>query len=343
MKNNSILMGGKEIKLNGINWFGMNTPTRTVHSLWQAPLDDYIAVLTKYQFNAVRLTLSANVMLNLHKLGLKDEGAVSKNPEMAGMTVGQHLDDLVARLEKAGILVMFNLHRMNGNKDGSEENAIDIGPLWYTEEYPEEKIIEAWVTLTKRYVNAPNVFAMDIKNEPHGATWGDGNPKTDWRMFCQKIGNIIHEINPKVLIGCAGITSPGGRWSDSVGDAETKPVILKLANKVFYTPHFYILTQTEAEMSAYLDKCVGNLAKNVGSVIVGEWGWDENDVNDVKWAEQYMAYMKKAGLTNQFYWTLNENAGMNHGILVEGGVKVKEEKVAALKTLQGEGLPISFG
>jgi endoglucanase len=224
---------------------------------------------------------------------------------------------------------------------GEGSNDEDIGPLWYTDAYPEAKIIEAWIALTKRYVNAPHVFAMDIKNEPNKATWGDGDPKTDWPAFCQRVGDAIHAINPNVLIGVAGKTEKV--WSDHVGDAETKPVLLKIPDKVFYTPHFYIVPgQSESEMTAYLDKCVGNLAKANRPVLVGEWSWDEKKPEEVEWANRYMAYMSKAGLTNQFYWTLNESAKMNHGILFEKTIKVKEDKVVALKKLQGEATKITF-
>ena len=43
-----------------------------------------------------------------------------------------------------------------------------------------------------RYLSAWNVFAVDLKNEPHdAATWGDGNPKTDWRLAAQRLGDAV--------------------------------------------------------------------------------------------------------------------------------------------------------
>jgi endoglucanase len=167
-------------------------------------------MLKKCGFNSVRLTLSANVMLNLDSL--KVNGAnESLNPGINSMTAGQHLDDLVERLAKEDILVMLNLHRMTGEGD----NAEDIGPYWYSTAYPESRIMEAWVNIAKRYVNKPNVFAMDIKNEPHGSTWGTGDTSTDFANFCQRVGNAILQVNPNVFIGVAGVTKCV--WSDSVG------------------------------------------------------------------------------------------------------------------------------
>lgn len=43
-----------------------------------------------------------------------------------------------------------------------------------------------------RYLGAWNVFAVDLKNEPHdSATWGDNNMRTDWRLAAERLGNMI--------------------------------------------------------------------------------------------------------------------------------------------------------
>ncbi len=336
-KGGKILMGNQEVKINGINWFGFNTPINSVHSLWQTSLDEYIKILVDNKFNAVRLVMSAKVMLNLdtEKVNGANE---DKNPGINGMTAGDFLDELVDRLADAGILVMLNLHRFTG--EGSNEE--DIGKVWFNEAYPQDKIIEAWVTVARRYIGSPNVFAMDIKNEPWGSKWGGGDPKTDWPAFCQKVGDAIHAVNPKVLIGVAGVTEIV--WSDNVGGAEKAPIKLKLPDKVFYTPHFYTIFKykPDADFKSYMDKCVGNLVKSGATVIVGEWGWDETNAEDVKWMEQYVAYMNSIQLANSFYWALNENAGLNHGILKTGSSTVKIDKIAYIQLSSPDPTKLSF-
>jgi aryl-phospho-beta-D-glucosidase BglC (GH1 family) len=335
-KGGKIMMGSQEVNLSGINWFGFNTSMNSVHSLWQTSLDDYIKILVDNKFNAVRLVMSAKVMLNLDT-EMVNGASEDKNPGINQMTAGEFLDDLVDKLAAAGILVMLNLHRFTG--EGSNEE--DIGEVWYNDAYPEDKIIEAWVTVAQRYVGSPNVFAMDIKNEPHGSQWG-GDPKKDWPAFCQKVGDAIHAVNPKVLIGVAGVTEVV--WSDNVGAAEKAPVKLKLPDKVFYTPHFYNIFKykPDADFKAYMDKCVGNLVKSGGTVIVGEWGWDETNAEDVKWMEQYSAYMNSIQLTNSFYWALNENAGLNHGILKTGSSTVKSDKIPLIQKVSPESTKLTF-
>ena len=46
--------------------------------------------------------------------------------------------------------------------------------------------------ITCRYLGAWNMFAVDLKNEPHdSATWGDNNMRTDWRLAAERLGNMI--------------------------------------------------------------------------------------------------------------------------------------------------------
>ncbi len=332
-----IYFGGSEIKIRGINWFGLNTGTHCVHSLWSTGLDEYISVLKRTGFNAVRLVLSAKVMLNLDSLAVSSVNE-ALNPGVSGMTAGQHLDDLVDRLGRAGILVMLNLHRMTGEGD----NAEDIGPYWYSGEYPEARIVEAWIAVAKRYAAAQNVFAMDIKNEPHGATWGTGDIGTDFAAFCERVGNAVLAVNPRVLIGVAGVTKCV--WSDSVGQAVARPVKLSVADKVFYTPHFYNVYRwwPTVDFKAYMDECVGNAVRAGLPVIVGEWGYNEGDSSDLRWLADFTAYLKALAVENCMYWALNENAGDNHGILAPGGAVVKEDKIAVIQRVTPGASSLSF-
>jgi aryl-phospho-beta-D-glucosidase BglC (GH1 family) len=338
-RNGKIYMGpdAREIKINGINWFGLNTGTYSVHSLWITPIDEYISILKRGNFNAVRLTLSAHIMLNLDSLKI-DGVNETVNPGMSGMTAGRHLDDLIERLARAGILVMLNMHRMTGKGD----NAEDIGPLWYSDAYPQDRIVEAWVAIAKRYVNRPNVFAMDIKNEPHAATWGTNDPNTDFAAFCERVGNAILDVNPNVLIGVAGVTKCV--WSDSVGPASNRPVVLNVPDKVFYTPHFYNVYKywPNVNFQQYMDECVGNVVRDGLPVIVGEWGYNETDESDMRWLADFTKYMNQLGITNGLYWAINENAGEHHSILEAQSSKVKEFKLKAIRDVSPHSTAMAF-
>lgn len=39
-----------------------------------------------------------------------------------------------------------------------------------------------------------NVFAIDLKNEPHGeASWGDSHPATDWNKAAERIIQVMRQ------------------------------------------------------------------------------------------------------------------------------------------------------
>ena len=57
--------------------------------------------------------------------------------------------------------------------------------------------------LAQRYASNPAVIGADLHNEPHGsATWGDGNPATDWRLAAERAGNAILAANPELADHC---------------------------------------------------------------------------------------------------------------------------------------------
>ena len=324
-KEGKLYQNSKEIQLRGINWFGCETGSYSPHALWAQSLDTYIQILKNNGFNAVRMTLSAEVMLNLDGITVNSVDG-SLNGGMDKYNAGHLLDTVVQKLKTAGILVMFNMHRMKPSEDISE--------LWYTSEYPETKVIQAWQALTKRYINSQNVFMMDIKNEPHGGSvWGGSNPQVDWAAACERIGNAILSINPKLLICVAGVTKD--IWGDDVSGAILRPVKLSVANKVVYSPHCYkhwrYPTVDGFDNTKYFDTIFGNLHKKKGCVIMGEYGYNDNDELDVKWVNELAAYMNNIGLTNSFYWCLNANGSGNQGILKEDWKTVNNTKMLLIK------------
>lgn len=326
VKSGKIFFNSQEIRLKGINWFGAETDTRCVHALWESNLDELISVMKRNNFNAVRLTVSAETMLGLDTLKVSGVNS-DKNKGLDNMTCGQLMDVVVKKLKDAGILVMFNMHRMKPFEEISE--------LWYTTEYPESKVIQAWCNLAQRYRNSPNVFAMDIKNEPHGkCSWG-GPSETDWATACERIGKEIHKVSPKVLICVAGVTMD--IWGDDVDGARTRPVKLAVPNKVFYSPHFYkhwrFPNKEGFSHIPYLDRCMGKLIKAGECVVVGEYGYDHTDSLDTQWVKEFANYLKSNKLENAFYWCLNFNGALNHTILEKDWKTVLNQKMAIINDI----------
>ncbi len=69
-------------------------------------------------------------------------------------------------------------------------------------EYTEEDSIKAWEVMMDRYAGAYNVFAADLRNEPHGlASWGESHPLTDYNAYYERLINRLAARYPNWKVG----------------------------------------------------------------------------------------------------------------------------------------------
>ena len=53
-----------------------------------------------------------------------------------------------------------------------------------------------------RYAGAYNVFAADLRNEPHGlASWGESHPLTDYNAYYERLINRLAARYPNWKVG----------------------------------------------------------------------------------------------------------------------------------------------
>lgn len=110
----------------------------------------------------------------------------AENPDLVGKTGLDVLEVLVEKAARRGLLIMPDYHRIRA-QDG-------ISELWYDGEYPESEVINLWGKVLDRIGKKWNVFAIDLKNEPHGAaSWGQGRD-TDWNQAAER---MIKALGPK--------------------------------------------------------------------------------------------------------------------------------------------------
>lgn len=123
-------------------------------------------------------------MIRDNKPQTNANGAV--NPDLVGKSGLDVLEALVVKAARRGLLIMLDYHRMRA-QDG-------ISELWWDWEYPESEVIKLWNRLLDRLGRKWNVFAIDLKNEPHGvASWG-WQADTDWNQAAEK---MIKALAPK--------------------------------------------------------------------------------------------------------------------------------------------------
>ena len=338
-KQNSFFHGDKKIVIKGVNWFGFETEVYCLHGLWSVSMKSILDFIQKNEFNALRIPFSAEVALDLDKIKCKSINT-SVNPDLADFSAGQLMDKLVDACHRRGILIMFDLHRFVGEGKITE--------LWYDNElgYTEDKVIEAWKNIVKRYAKYPNVFAVDLKNEPHGkATWGNQNPATDWNKAAERIGNAILEVNPKLLIVVEGVQLVDGVnswWGGNLIGIRNHPIKLKIPNKLVYSPHTYGPSVAKqpyfeessfpANMEAIWNRDFGFVEKDaLGTLILGEWGgWMKSENKDDVWQNTFGEYLAKNNI-DFFYWCLNPNSGDTGGLLEDDWITPVQSKLDLLK------------
>jgi endoglucanase len=78
--------------------------------------------------------------------------------------------------------------------------------LWYDASITETKVLASWTALTKKLCGQWNVFAADLQNEPHSASWGkDMGHGSDWGHAAERIGNHVLKQCPRWMIMVEGV------------------------------------------------------------------------------------------------------------------------------------------
>jgi aryl-phospho-beta-D-glucosidase BglC (GH1 family) len=344
---------GNAVRIAGVNWFGLETTNFAPHGLWARSYTDMMDQMKQLGFNTIRLPFSDQ----LFDPGSTPNGIdFSKNPDLQGLSGLQILDRIVAYAGQIGMRILLDHHRSEAGS-GAEGSG-----LWYTSAYPESRWISDWTMLATRYAGNPTVIGADLQNEPHGpATWGSGDPSTDWRLAAERAGNAILAANPNWLIVVEGIETAGSGsywWGGNLSNAGAYPVQLNLAGRLVYSPHDYpasVYPQTwfsdpsyPANLPSVWDKNWGYLYRQgTAPVLLGEFGSKLATTSDVQWANAMVEYLKGDldgnGTVdipaNQFgpswtWWAWNPNSGDTGGILQDDWTTVNANKVSLLAPVE---------
>ncbi|MEO7426374.1 MAG: glycoside hydrolase family 5 protein [Fibrobacteria bacterium] len=347
----------KEVRLTGVNWFGLETSNLSPHGLWARDWKGMLLDVRDMGFNCIRIPYcdkifepgavagSITTFGTEPKLGILN-GSI--NADLQGKSPLEILDIIVDGCGKLGLKVILDNH--SRAPDGYIEEKI-----WYTAKVPEEKWIANWVAMATRYKGNSTVIACDLDNEPHGSTasggaqWGTDDPAFDWRLAAQKCGNAVLQANPDVLIIVEGVEQVGSKsywWGGNLTGATSDPITLSKPEKLIYSAHEYgpeVFAQpwfTDAafpgNMTAIWDANFGYLSKNGTSpIFVGEFGLRDAKSNDGKagiWMENFLKYMGTG--YSWTFWCLNPNSGDTGGLLASDWRTPEQWKLDLLKPYQ---------
>jgi endoglucanase len=328
----------QEVQLTGVNWFGMETSAFAPHGLdvrnWQTMLDQMVQA----GFNTIRFPFSNQFLDDPDN---QPQGINYRlNPDLRGLHGLSLLDRLVEGARERGLKVILDRHRPTA--DGQSD-------LWYTDEVPESRWIADWVMLARHYRGNDTVIGADLHNEPRGpATWGTGDPRTDWRLAAERAGNAILKVNPDWLIIVQGIEEYQGDWywwGGNLEGAAQFPVDLNRPDKLVYSTHDYgpeVYPQSWFWASdfprnmdriweqhwAYLQQ------EGQAPVLVGEFGGRSvgSGVEGV-WMRELIAFMKEYGFSYTF-WAWNPDSWDTGGLLEDDWKTLDQAKLEQLASYQ---------
>jgi endoglucanase len=326
------------VGLSGVNWFGFETSEHAPHGLsvrrWQEMLDQ----IKSYGYNVIRLPFSNAVL----KPGVKPTKIdYTLNADLQGLSSLEVMDKIIAGAEARGLKIILDNHRSTYGA-GPESNG-----LWYTKDYPESQWISDWKQLVSRYRDSAAVIGVDLRDEPHGACWGCGDPSKDWRLAAEKAGNAVLAINPNLLIIVEGVTQYNDQytwWGGNLMGAKQYPVRLSLRNRLVYSTHEYaqsIHPQDWFNDPNYPDNLPGVWEKywgyliqeNRAPVLIGEFGTRYETEKDRQWLQAFQTYIQTHHLSWTF-WSLNPDSPDTGGLLLDDWSSVDQAKQTILKQIQ---------
>ncbi|MCW2240184.1 cellulase family glycosylhydrolase [Azospirillum canadense] len=340
---------GNAVKLTGVNWFGAEGYAFAPQGLWQDSYQHIMDQMLKEGFNTIRLPWS-DAMLDSGRMPTGID--YSKNPDLQGKTSLEVFDKIIDYADKTGMKIILDHHR-SGDGASANENG-----LWYTDQYPESKMIANWKMLAERYADNPSVVAADLHNEPHGqATWGDGNQATDWHAAAERIGDAIQTVNKNWLMIVEGVEQYNGNtywWGGNLQGVQDHPVDLTVDNKLVYSVHDY--PPSMAGFGWFGDSNFPNnmddvwtknwgyvVQKNIAPVLVGEFGTKLESSQDQQWLSSMVKYMDgdynldgKSDLAaghegvSWTYWAWSPGSGDTGGIMTDDW-SINQSKMTALQ------------
>jgi endoglucanase len=326
------------VHFRGVSWFGLETTDFVPHGLWARPMGQLLDLIKTMNFNMLRVPWSSQ-LLDPGSVP-KPDGLMQFNPELVGLTGIEIMDRLVTAAAQRGLYVILDHHRATAG------SAI---PLWKDAKYDDLRFIEDWRKMASRYLDTPAVVGCDLHADLRDpATWGDGNPDTDWRAAAERAGNAILGVNPRLLIIVEGVERAGGAYywrGGNLRGVRALPVELVYSGKVVYgTQDFPASVGDQPPGGAtwltdmtfptnlpgvWEDNWGYLVTTRTAPVLVAAFGTELMTDADREWLSKFAKYISDRQL-DFAYWSLNPNSTYTGGVLNQDWMNPRGDLLAAL-------------
>ncbi|MFT3924656.1 MAG: glycoside hydrolase family 5 protein [Myxococcales bacterium] len=333
VKGRSIYYGDKEVRLYGLNWFGLETESRALFGPTEAKrsVADFLDQIKGLGFTALRVPLSPESI---------DPGYPSADWAKRGEvdTGREGFEELAKAAKAAGIYMLWDIHTCSSAVGFKKTGPLDPACTGYgkTKWLANLKTL---AELAKTY--APYVVGIDLFNEPYGLRW------EDWKALAEEGGKTVLTTNPKILTFVEGVGSEGFSgsapvfWGENLTGVAAAPVKLP-KSRLVYSPHVYgpsvyaqpyfSVADFPNNMPAIWGAHFGYLLDGDEPLVPGEFGGRYMDA-DKKWQDAFVSYLVEKKAHNFFYWCLNPNSGDTGGLLNDDFKTVNNDKLSLLKRL----------
>ena len=334
---NHIKRDGQTLTLHGVNWFGFDGESHVIGGLWLRTLPDMIRQMQSLGIDAVRLPICPASL---------SEAPVTSvnyyiNPQLQGLNARQTLLAVSRSFDTAGISILLDYHTTDCST---------ISPLWYSANHSEAQWIAELDDATKLLSILPHFIGVDLHNEPFGATWGTGNPATDWNLAAERAGYSVLSVDPRILIVVEGIyenplcsSNYDHFWGGNLEPERCAPIRLP-ANKTVLSAHifgtdisdpFYYKSQNFPDnLPTVWDQQFGSLSPD-HALLIGEWGGkmgtDGGNPKDLVIQKAFTSYLSKRGICSGFYWSWGPNSRDTGGLLENDWQMLSPIKVNVLQ------------
>jgi endoglucanase len=334
---------GTQIKLFGLNWFGLETTNHVLHGLWTGrAMSDFLADIKSKGFNALRFPVSPE-SINPGFAITGGPGNGDDFPALSGKDGRTALEFALAKTQAAGVFVVIDFHTCNPAAIGA---GLPDGPISCAG-YSLDRWLADMRTLATLSKTFTNVVGIDLDNEPHGLTW------STWVNLASQGGQAVLGVNPNITIwveGVANASASGGlavNWGENLFEAGAAIPGIP-ANRLVFSPHIYgpsVAPQSyfsasnyPSNMPAIWDTLFGRLTGQGFTIMPGEFGGHYTtsstpSQNDKLWQDSLVTYLINKGTTSTFYWCLNPNSGDTGGVLGDDWRTWNNDKLLLLQRL----------
>jgi len=242
---------------------------------WEQYRDNYItqediAYIKDIGMNSVRVAIDYRIL------------TPERHPDVWLESGFKHLDQLVKWCRQEGLYLILDMHAAPGGQTG--EN-IDNGwgyPFLFKSEASQQRVIEIWKKLARRYKDEPTVLGYDLLNESIPTFEGYDKLNKYLVPLYKQITEAIRAVDPNHII-----IVEGAQWSTNF-DVFGKP----FADNMIYSFHKYWMPPEQEQIQSYVDF----REKYNVPLWLGESG-----ENDNKWIASFRTLLEKNNIGWSFW------------------------------------------